>query len=316
MCWRDEAELYNGGQAFKITCRDTSGTIVTVIADNYFGYCKKEVKTQISFAANLYGLCEEEHAGGALVFSSFDLGETFSGHTHVKSQGHTYQEMISLFVDAMTPHPDGYAVDNKYPDILYVSEDATFDSPSAAHHVAGRAETRGHQADSRQDVHPALGLQDPPGKAGPESVVAPCRYRCRGNALPQTLHRSGGGKSEISKAITDAILTWPVFVADFKNDFDRVAELIGRDYSDRFKDPSRVDKRGILSSERSLGSVIKLLTPDDRDYNPHTMPGCKLYPSISRNWYSSLNDTTTPPGEITGVTTSAWTLSTEFRATS
>src|SRR6185369_7304305 len=127
MCWRDEAELYNGGQAFKITCRDTSGTIVTVIADNYFGYCKKEVKTQISFAANLYGLCEEEHAGGALVFSSFDLGETFSGHTHVKSQGHTYQEMISLFVDAMTPHPDGYAVDNKYPDILYVSEDATFD---------------------------------------------------------------------------------------------------------------------------------------------------------------------------------------------
>ena len=36
---------------------------------------------------------------------------------------------------------------------------------------------------------------------------------------------SGGGKSEISKPITDAILTGPVFVADLKRDFDRVAEI-------------------------------------------------------------------------------------------
>src|SRR5690606_9824842 len=77
---------------------------------------------------------------------------------------------------------------------------------------------------------------------------------------------SGGGKSEISKPITDAILTGPVFVADFKTDFDRVAELIQRDYSGRFKDTSRVDKRPVLSAERSLGSVIKLLTPDEQDY--------------------------------------------------
>ena len=58
MCWRDPDEFYNDGRAFKLTCRDESGVIVTLIADNYFGYCKKEVKTQISFAANLYGLCE------------------------------------------------------------------------------------------------------------------------------------------------------------------------------------------------------------------------------------------------------------------
>ena len=48
--------------------------IVTIIADNYFGYCKKEVKTQLSYSANLHGLCEEEHAGDALVYSSYDLG--------------------------------------------------------------------------------------------------------------------------------------------------------------------------------------------------------------------------------------------------
>jgi hypothetical protein len=51
--------------------------MVTIIADNYYGYCKKEVKTQISFAANLYGLCEEEHAGGAIAFATYVLGQEF-----------------------------------------------------------------------------------------------------------------------------------------------------------------------------------------------------------------------------------------------
>jgi hypothetical protein len=79
---------------------------------------------------------------------------------------------------------------------------------------------------------------------------------------------SGGGKSEISKPITDAILTGSIFVADPKKDFDRVEELIDRDYSDRFVDQTRKDSRTVLSPERSLGSVIKLLTPDEHDYTP------------------------------------------------
>jgi len=79
---------------------------------------------------------------------------------------------------------------------------------------------------------------------------------------------SGGGKSEISKPITDAILVGPVFVADFQKDFDQVAELLARDYSARHRDPARTDRRSIMSAERSLGSVIKLLTPDEQDYRP------------------------------------------------
>ena len=62
MCYRSEDELYNDGNAFKLTCRDRSGVAVTLIADNYFGYSKKEIKTQIGFAANLFGNVEEEHA--------------------------------------------------------------------------------------------------------------------------------------------------------------------------------------------------------------------------------------------------------------
>ena len=84
---------------------------------------------------------------------------------------------------------------------------------------------------------------------------------------------SGGGKSEISKPITDAILQGPVFVSDFEKDFDVVAEIINRNYSDRFSERYRQefkdysDSRPVLSGERSLGSVIKLLTPASRDFN-------------------------------------------------
>lgn len=70
MCWKDAAEIYNDGTPFKLTCRSKKGVVVTLIADNYFGYCKKEVKTQISYATNLYGNSEEEHAGGAIAVST------------------------------------------------------------------------------------------------------------------------------------------------------------------------------------------------------------------------------------------------------
>ena len=75
MCWKSEDELYNDGTAFKCTARDEHGVVVTIISDNYFGYCKKEVKTQISMAANLFGNAEDEHAGGALIFPTYDLAE-------------------------------------------------------------------------------------------------------------------------------------------------------------------------------------------------------------------------------------------------
>src|ERR1700689_4548950 len=90
-------------------------------------------------------------------------------------------------------------------------------------------------------------------------------------AEPTLCHKpstvSGGGKSEISKPITDAVLHGPVFTADFKRDFDFLADLIARDYADRFRDPLKAgtDQRSILSPERSLGSVIKLFTPSATD---------------------------------------------------
>jgi len=93
MCWKQETELYNDGLPFKLTCRDDSGVIVTLIADNYFGYCKKEVKTQISYSANLFGNVEEEHAGGAIAFRSYSLGEKFQTNS-AQYSGQRFADVI------------------------------------------------------------------------------------------------------------------------------------------------------------------------------------------------------------------------------
>jgi len=268
MCWRDPWEFYNQGQAFKLTCRDQTGIIVTIIADNYFGYCKKEVKTQISYATNLFGVSEEEHAGGALVFPAYDLGEEFSGNLHVKPRGHSYTEMSSLYQDAMRQMPEGYAVDKCYPDIIYVPEDAKFDL-----HLQ-RISWPGGKLERSIKLLPGKTYVRPSGyKVHVEQPSSNRSWRLVGVVAEGALcHKpctvSGGGKSEISKPITDALLTGPVFTADFKKDFDQVAALINRDYSDRYLNRQKADQRTVLSPERSLGSVIKLLTPDAGDYRP------------------------------------------------
>jgi hypothetical protein len=272
MCWRSDGELYNEGNAFKLACRDARGVMVTIIADNYFGYCKKEVKTQISYSANLYGMCEEEHAGGCLTYASYDLGEEFSGFLHVPRLDHNYQQMISLFGEAMDVKPEGYAIDKRFPDIIYVRESVLFDldKQTVSWIQNGQSQTikllhgKTYVRPSGYKVH----LEKPPGGRS---------WRLIGTvAEPTFCHKpctvSGGGKSEISKPISDAMIQGPVFIADFHREFELVNKLIKRDYSDRFRDKSgpKRDSRPVLSAERSLGSVIKLLTPSQEfsdEYN-------------------------------------------------
>ncbi len=123
MCWTDPNEKYNDGSAFKITCRTESGIIVTIIADNYYGYCKKEVKTQISYAANLLGNAEEEHAGGTLAFIAHHLGEEFQWNSR-RYNGRTFDDIArdySCFIDI---RPEGYGIDRAEPNLIYVPENA------------------------------------------------------------------------------------------------------------------------------------------------------------------------------------------------
>lgn len=269
MCWKTEDERYNNGVAFKLTCRDERGVVVTLIADSYFGYCKKEVKTQISYAANLSGLSEEEHAGGTMAFPAYDLGEEFSGGLHVPNLGYTFAEMTLRYGERMEVQPEGYAVDKRFPDILYVPEDTHFDLKAQT--VRWPAPEGGEQGIK---LLPGKTYVRPSGyKVHMEKVPGTHVWRLVGTVAEGTLcHKpctvSGGGKSEISKPISDAILQGPVIVTDFQRDFDQVAWILARDYSDRFLDPDRrgSDSRSILNPSRSLGSVIKLLLPASREY--------------------------------------------------
>ena len=266
LCWEQPDELYNNGQAFKLCARDEKGVMVTLIADNYFGYCKKEVKTQISYSANLFGLAEEEHAGGTMAFPSYDLGEDFSGHLHVQRSGHSFEEVIQNYRNLMDIDQRGFGVDKKFKDILYVPEDVEFDLQ--------RQSVSWLREEGRQQLQLMPGVTYIRPSGYKVEMVKPSGNRSwrlvgtvsEGIVCHKPCTVSGGGKSEISKPLTDAVLYGPVFVADIKEDFDMVAELIHDDYSKRFRDPKKQDGRPILSFERSLGSVIKLLTPSNHDY--------------------------------------------------
>jgi hypothetical protein len=269
MCWRDPAERYNDGVAFKVTARDASGVIVTILSDNYFGYCKKEVKSYISYSANLFGLCEEEHAGGALLFTRYDLDENFAAARVIAKYPRTLSEAVNLLGGQAETQPEGHAVDRLYPDIIYVPEDAHFDLPSAS--VRWTRDGREQRMKLRHQYSYVLpsgfkvDLQKPRGSRTWRLVGT--HAECTLCHKPSTV--SGGGKSEISKSLTDAIIRGPVFVADFKSDFNAVDALLARDYSGRFRDPARrgTDRRPILSPQRSLGSVIKLFTPSTAEYD-------------------------------------------------
>ncbi len=267
MCYRNESELYNGGNAFKLCARDERGVVVTLIADNYFGYCKKEVKTQISYSANLFGSAEEEHAGGALVFPSYNEGYEYTDWT---AEDYSLADVLAREPERFAPQPEGHALDRTQPHIVLVPEKSTFSLRTQSiswKTVDGKTSSiklnagKTYMGPNGFRVHMEPLRADPRqwNLVGTSAEVTSCHK-------PATV--SGGGKSEISKALSDAILVGYVYVPDLEKDMDAVAAVLARDFSDRFRDPAKngSDRRLILSDERSMGSVIKLLTPSS-DYN-------------------------------------------------
>ena len=273
MCWEKEDECYNNGGAFKITCRDQSGVVVTLIADNYFGYCKKEVKTQIGFAANLFGLAEEEHAGGAIAFPSYDLGEDFKFPSIDLGTDHTFEDTVNAMGEAMVVKEGRWGYDRQYPDVVYLPEKVWFDLPNLR--ISWQNGDEEKVLKFRSDHTYIL----PSGyKVVMHRPAEGRRWRLIGTVAEGVFcHKpctvSGGGKSEISKSIGDAILHGSVMVTHFHRDFDEVEQILYGSFGSRFKDRSQnhgADSRKILSSARSLGSVIKLLTPSEEytdEYN-------------------------------------------------
>jgi len=271
MCWTNEDEPYNGGRAFKVACRDARGVMVTLIADNYYGYCKKEVKTQISFAANLYGSCEEEHAGGALAFATYVLGQDFYADRTVSLKKASFADALGLLGDLVALEADGHAVDRRFPNVYYVPEDASF------HTREGFVHWRNGGTDARLALRAGAVYVLPSGfRIKLQKQVGGTAWRLVGSRPRGTFcHKpctvSGGGKSEISKSIADAVLKGSVYVKDYHRDMEQVAEILARDFSSiyRQRPPDERSKRPILSQARSLGSVIQLLTPSANYTDEH-----------------------------------------------
>ena len=282
MCWTDEAEPYNGGRAFKLVCRDARGVMVTVIADNYFGYCKKEVKTQISFAANLYGSCEEEHAGGALAFATYILGQDFFADRTVSLKVAYFADAVKLLGELIELQPEGHAVDKRYPNIYYVPENASF------HTREGFIRWQHDGRESRLALRTADVYVLPNGfRVKLQKQLAGTAWRLVGSRPRGTLcHKpctvSGGGKSEISKSIRDVLLKGPVFVKDYHQDMDQVAEIFDRDFSGIYRNrtPDERSRRPILSPARSLGSVIQMLTPSPEYIESHNAWASQLSQTV------------------------------------
>jgi hypothetical protein len=272
MCWKSENEPYNGGSAFKICARDHRGVMVTIIADNYYGYCKKEVKTQISFSANLYGGCEEEHAGGAIAFATYILGQDFYADRTVSLKKNIFQHTLDMLGPQVDVQPQGYAIDRRFPDIYYVPENANFQ-------VRASVVQWQHAGSAQQlTLKPGVEYLLPSGfRVRLEKQLLGGAWRLIGSRPRGTLcHKpstvSGGGKSEISKSLANSILKGPVFVRDYHRDMEEAEAILEKDYSGIYKErtPDARTRRPILSMERSLGSVIQLLTPSSEytdEYN-------------------------------------------------
>ncbi len=261
-CWSDPGELYNDGKAFKVCARDERGVMVTVVADNYFGYCKKEVKTQLSYATNLLGAAEEEHSGGALVYPAYNLGQDF--HDTYTTPDYTFADVVARNPERWSMNPDGTATDLRNPRVILVPAGACYsmrDQQITWSDQAGEHHTKLHTG---KEYMTPMGYR----VYAKHRELDETQWHLIGvSPISTQAHKpatvSGGGKSEISKSLADAFVFDNAYTADFEADIEAVQALLDKDYSERWADASQngSDRRELLSPERSLGSVIKLLTP-------------------------------------------------------
>ncbi|MDR2778823.1 MAG: hypothetical protein LBB16_00860 [Puniceicoccales bacterium] len=262
MCWENEDELYHDGKPFRIMARDGNNVVVSIVADSYNGYGKKEIKSQMSYVANMLGMCEEEHSGGTLVFPRYDLGDKFN-YSKDFGDDHRFENTITCCSKSLKLQ-GGFAIDKRFPNIVYLPEYANFYLPELAiSWVAGGKTIKLPLEFEKVYILPSgyrIALEKPDGKNGRWKMIG---TSARGIFCYKPATVSGGGKSEIAKPIDEFISTGPTIIFNYDEDCKLAQEIILKDFSKRFRDNSKIDSRSLLDSNRSLGSVIKLLTPND-----------------------------------------------------
>ncbi len=265
MCWKEEGELYNDGKPFKLVCRDDRGVVVSIIADNYFGYTKKEIKSHISYSANLFGLVEEEHSGGAIAFPRKNLGEYFDGSRFHKNLPQTFEFMKKNYSSFIDFKEENYGIDKNEKTIVYIPENAEIDLYKEK--VKWEFNNKLHEIKllfQNTYVYPS-GLKINMERNHKTKTWNLISTWAEGTFCHKPATVSGGGKSEISKPLDNAIVYGKFHIDNFEEDFKKAIEVLNYDFSNRWKDSQNRTKpsRGILAQNRTLGSVIKLLTPSE-----------------------------------------------------
>ena len=126
---------------------------------------------------------------------------------------------------------EGYLIDEEFPSVVFLPENATFSlreqritwefkgEQKSLHLIPDNA----YALPSGYKVEMKVTENDGPWKlVGTVGEGFLCHKPCT---------VSGGGKSEISKPLTDAIVSGPVYAAEWEKDLALAKEVIDRDYS-------------------------------------------------------------------------------------
>ena len=230
--------------------------------------------------------------------------------------------MVRDYPQLIDAKPEGYAIDRSFPDLIYIAGNAKADlheqklfwEKDGAVHSLPLLPGQVYMTPSGYHVR----IEKHPGSTtwrliGTAAEGAFCHKPCT---------VSGGGKSEISKSLVDYMHFGPIFVADPDKDFKLLDEIFDKDYSARYRpgaaerpDYGQRPSRRILDRERTLGSVIKLLTPSPQ-YTDEFNAWLQSIPSYIYAMVFIIKRFQSPEWDRpAGATISAWTSSTARRDT-
>jgi len=148
----------------------------------------------------------------------------------VRDLGHaprySFEEGMRILGDRVDIRPEGYAVDRRFPQILYVPQTAEFNVREGT--ISWQQNGQPRQVTIRVGETYVLPMGY---RLRLEKQLTGAAWRLVGARADGTLcHKpstvSGGGKSEISKSISNVLLKGPVFLRDYHKDMAEVAEIL------------------------------------------------------------------------------------------
>jgi hypothetical protein len=260
MCWSDRGRALQRGQGLQGLRPRRARRHRHVIADNYFGYCKKEVKTQISYSANL--LATPRRSTPAAPSSSRRLQPRPGVHQYVPRTPPTSPTSPPATRGVRAGQPGGHAPRPRQRRTR--PRAGRRPSPCATARSRGRDEAYGASrcvADTtylaprlpgRDAKHRAPTACSGPHRHLPTPRTATSRRPSPAAASPRSRSRSGRLRVRSRPTSPTSTPTW----TRSRRSSPRLQRPVRRPVVER-----PVDHRPLLGAERARAAVIKLFTP-------------------------------------------------------